>query len=155
MMVLCELYRVPQEHYAQEPPAEQPRKGREVDFYLIGGDGRRYRCEVKLMGKGNPESADAAFARGSDVLVADTLSNAMKQNLTKQGILWVEMSNPNSLKRFQSVLEKLKIPFEPVDSSRLSATLDGVIQRLLSGGELVSSNIFTVREDAKGHFAED
>jgi hypothetical protein len=30
--------------------------------------GNRYKCEVKLMGKGNPESADAVIARDSRVL---------------------------------------------------------------------------------------
>jgi len=32
----------------------------EIDFYPIS-NGQNYKCEVKLMGKGNPESADAVI----------------------------------------------------------------------------------------------
>ncbi len=35
---------------------------REIDFYLIN-NGENFRCEVKLMSKCNPESADAFIAR--------------------------------------------------------------------------------------------
>ncbi|MBQ8839233.1 MAG: hypothetical protein IJ005_07940 [Bacteroidales bacterium] len=33
-----------------------------VDFFLKNND-REYKCEVKLMGQGNPESADAIITR--------------------------------------------------------------------------------------------
>ena len=45
---------------------------RAIDFYLLN-KGKEYLCEVKLMGKGNPESADAIIARDTNVFVADTL----------------------------------------------------------------------------------
>ncbi|KAB2846245.1 MAG: CfrBI family restriction endonuclease, partial [Ignavibacterium sp.] len=67
MTTLCKIFDVPAQHYDQ---SRVPESMREVDFYLID-DGKYYRCEVKLMGKGNPESADAIFARESSVFVAD------------------------------------------------------------------------------------
>lgn len=62
MMTLCALHRVPRRYFMLSSP---PGHEREVDFYLVDKSGNAYRCEVKLMGKGNPESADAAFARAT------------------------------------------------------------------------------------------
>ena len=53
---------------------------REIDFYLVEGT-NNHKCEVKLMGKGNHESADAVIARDSKVFVADKLSETIKINL--------------------------------------------------------------------------
>ena len=47
---------------------------------LVDNAGLRHRCEVKLMGRGNPESADAVHARSSQVFVADKLSDLNKHN---------------------------------------------------------------------------
>ncbi|MDM8527995.1 CfrBI family restriction endonuclease, partial [Anaerolineales bacterium HSG24] len=84
---------------------------REVDFYLIGQERKKYRCEVKLMGRGNPESADAVIARDTDVFVADKLSDLNKEQLTDLGINWVEMRASNGYRRFINVLDSLSIPY--------------------------------------------
>ena len=86
---------------------------REVDFKLIGK--KEYRCEVKLMGGGNPESADAVIARNSDIFVADTLSKQNKNQLDSLGICWLEIKNHSRediISQFRKILEKLEIPFE-------------------------------------------
>ena len=83
---------------------------REVDFYLIQG-GSSYKCEVKLMGKGNPESADAVIARESQIFVADKLSDLNKRQLDDRGVHWVELRDANGFRKFGRVLEKLSIPF--------------------------------------------
>jgi hypothetical protein len=86
---------------------------REVDFYLIGNNEKElHRCEVKLMGKGNPESADAVIARDSKVFIADKLSDLNKQQLSQRGVEWVELRNVNGLKKFTSVLNNLDIPYK-------------------------------------------
>lgn len=54
-----------------------------------------YCCEVKLMGKGNPESADAVIARDNRVFVADKLSDLNKSQLTSLGLEWVELRDTN------------------------------------------------------------
>jgi hypothetical protein len=112
MMTLCKLFNVPEKHYDQ---SRLPVSMREVDFYLIGDtDKDRFRCEVKLMGKGNPESADAVIARDSKVFVADKLSELNKTQLTQLGIEWVELRNSDGFKRFATVLRNLRIPHSQV-----------------------------------------
>ncbi len=109
MITLCKLFDVPSRHYDQ---SRLPDSMREVDFYLLGNtDNERYRCEVKLMGKGNPESADAVIARDSNVFVADKLSELNKEQLTSLSIEWVELRNNVGFRRFTTVLTNLGIPF--------------------------------------------
>lgn len=84
---------------------------REVDYKLIASDGKVYRIEVKLMGKGNPESADATIARDSDIFVADTLSEQNKNQLLSRGIEYLELkNNQNTVAAFKAILKKLSIP---------------------------------------------
>ena len=68
MTTLCMLFNVPFEYHAQDG---NPDSFREVDFYVLSKDGKKLRTEVKLMGKGNPESADAIFAREPAIFLAD------------------------------------------------------------------------------------
>lgn len=112
MLTLCKLYEVPYEHYKAEWKGDDEKEdfAREVDFYLIQG-GASHKCEVKLMGKGNPESADAVIARGSRIFVADKLSNLNKRQLDDRGVHWVELRDANGFQKFRRVLEKLNIPF--------------------------------------------
>ena len=101
MQVLCKLCRVPENNYSLKIKGNKLSKDefqREVDFYL-NSVSKSYKCEVKLMGKGNPESADVVIARGSKVFVADRLK-----------VQWVELRSNNSLKQFLNVLASLKIP---------------------------------------------
>lgn len=115
MITLCRLFNVPQKHYDQ---SRLPVSMREVDFYLIGDTHKdRFRCEVKLMGKGNPESADAVTARDSKVFVADKLSELNKTQLTQLGIEWVELRNSDGFKRFATVLHNLRIPHSQVSGN--------------------------------------
>ncbi len=109
MMTLCKLFKVPSKHFDQK---QLPKSLREVDYYLIKDD-EYNRCEVKLMGKGNPESADAVIARDSRVFVADKLSNTNKKQLDGLGVEWVELRDANGFKRFERVLSALEIPHKP------------------------------------------
>ncbi len=107
MTTLCKIFEVPPIHFDQ---SRVPESMREVDFYLIN-DTKFYRCEVKLMGKGNPESADAIFARESSVFVADKLSDLNKQQAQKLNVEWIELRSQDGYKRFASVLQKFNIPY--------------------------------------------
>ena len=69
-------------------------------------------CEVKLMGRGNPESADSVIARGSKVFIGDKLSDTNKKQLDSRKVEWVELRNTEGLTRFGVVLDHLKIPHE-------------------------------------------
>ncbi len=94
MATLCKVYSVPFEHFDQ---SKIPSSVREVDFYLIN-DKKYSRCEVKLMGRGNPESADAIFARESNVFVADKLSDLNKKEAERLNVRWVELRDENGYK---------------------------------------------------------
>lgn len=114
MKTLCLLYKVPESHYDLTGLTDSQR---EVDFYLIGRDQTRYRCEVKLMGKGNPESADAIFARESQVFVADKLSDLNKQQADKLKVKWVELRSPNGHQKFKAILDELNVPNDDFQGS--------------------------------------
>ena len=112
MQTLCKLYDVPDNNYAikiKDRLVQDSDFEREVDFYLVEGK-NQYKCEVKLMGRGNPESADAVIARDSKVFVADKLSETNKKQLDSLGIEWVELRNDKGFQRFEIVLNHLRIP---------------------------------------------
>jgi hypothetical protein len=107
MVVLCKLYGVPENNYDFTGLSDAQR---EVDFYLISKNSKRFLCEVKLMGKGNPESADATIARDSDVFIADKLSDLNKQQLSDRHVKWVELRSENGFAKFRSILQELDVP---------------------------------------------
>ena len=112
MQTLCKLYDVPDKNYAIKMKARLVQDSdfeREVDFYLVEGKSQ-YKCEVKLMGRGNPESTDAVIARDSKVFVADKLSETNKRQLDSLGVEWVELRNDKGFQRFEIVLNHLRIP---------------------------------------------
>ena len=112
MQTLCKLYDVPNENYYLKINGNTIQDAaftREVDFYLTQG-GDQYKCEVKLMGIGNPESADAVIARDSRVFIADKLSITNKKQLDSLNIEWVELRSKEGFKRFEKVLDQLNIP---------------------------------------------
>lgn len=112
MLTLCKLYGVKEENYKVKVKSKIETEEdfeREIDFYLCNG-GKDYLCEVKLMGKGNPESADAVIARDSSVFIADKLSDTNKKQLNSLKIGWVELRDKEGYKRFNKVLGDLKIP---------------------------------------------
>lgn len=114
MLTLCKLYQVSDENYAvklkgSNTEVDETTFEREIDFYLVQG-ADQHKCEVKLMGKGNPESADAVIARDSRVFVADKLSETNKRQLNSLGVCWVELRSDNGFQKFAEVLDILKIP---------------------------------------------
>ena len=130
MQTICKLYDIPEDHYVQYSGQERQEDDlqREVDFYLYGVDDN-YRCEVKLMGQGNPESADAVFARGSNIFVADKLSDLNKQSLDHWQIYWVELNGLPGFRKFGKILEYLDIPHKqsPID---IDQDLDAVFEEV-------------------------
>ena len=132
MTTLCALFRVPLKYFNQSvPSASTGQVIREADFYLGSNTGVSHRCEVKLMGKGNPESVDAPIARGSKVFVADTLSDQNKTQLDESGIQWVELRDENGYKQFEQVLMALSIPYQPFEGE-VEEALDKIFPVILS-----------------------
>lgn len=135
MQTLCELYGVSENNYeARMKSAKQTGSAgffREVDFYLVDGN-VHHKCEVKLMGKGNPESADAIYARGSKVFVADKLSVTNKSQLDSEKVEWVELRARNGYQRFGKVLQNLSIPHEGFDDADLNVNIEKIFKKIFS-----------------------
>ena len=110
---LCGRAGVPEENIDRRPFRRDRNLpyDRETDYRLISREGKVYRIEVKLMGKGNPESVDATIARDSDIFIADTLSEQNCAQLQARGIEYLTLrGNSNSLEDFIKILDKLSIP---------------------------------------------
>jgi hypothetical protein len=119
METLCRLYNVSEDNFKINVKSQRSTEfqfQREVDYYLLD-DESQYKCEVKLMGKGNPESADAVIARGSKVFVADKLSDTNKSQLDSLDVYWVELRAENGFQKFKNVLERLHIPHGDLPSN--------------------------------------
>ena len=132
MLALCNLYRVDAKYYNAEHFVKNRMLDvdREIDFYLKNG-ARQYKCEVKLMGQGNPESADAIIARDSHVFVADTLSQQNKNQCDQLGVAWVACRDKNGYKRFALALDKYGIPYTPF-SGNIESVLPGILDELFN-----------------------
>ncbi|MDR2511249.1 MAG: CfrBI family restriction endonuclease [Bacteroidales bacterium] len=131
MLTLCKLFSVSDKNYESKFVRNRSKKvDREIDFYLINGK-TKYRCEVKLMGQGNPESADAIFARESDVFVADKLSAQNKNQADKLGVNWVELHAESGFLRFCEILQKLGIPHRKI-TGNVDIALENIFKNLFS-----------------------
>ena len=134
MMTLCALFQVPIKYYDQKNP---PDFVRETDFFLRDDAGGSYRCEVKLSGKGNPESSDSAFRRYNHVLIGNKISKNMKKKMDEANIFWVELRSENGYKKFERLLNELSIPCKPFHGY-LKETLDKILPLIISDGIQVS-----------------
>lgn len=116
MKSLCLLYEVPSKNYELKyKKADYTQNeeifSREIDFYLENNSGKHLLCEVKLMGNGNPESADAVIARDTALFVADTLSETNKRQLNSLKVKWIELRSKDGYRKFKTILKELDIPF--------------------------------------------
>ena len=132
MLALCHLYSVPPENYDAKQKAEDSQKDftREIDFFLVNGKIRN-KCEVKLMGKGNPESADAVIARDSKVFIADTLSQTNIKQLDSDNIEWVHLRTKDGYRRFAKVLKNLGIPYKDYQGN-IEDDIEKIIEKAFS-----------------------
>jgi len=110
---LCELAGVPKEYMDD---SIFKRNGeldydREVDYKLYDTNHNYIRVEVKLMGRGNPESADVIYARDTKFFIADTLSLQNKKQFEANNVYYIEMKgNDKVVDCFKNVLDDLNIP---------------------------------------------
>ncbi len=158
MTTLCRIFSVPDENFAAKikSVAKKPKKvinldidtdfEREIDFYLINGESQ-FKCEVKLMSKGNPESADAFIARGSHLLVANKLSDTNKKQFNSRGCEWVELRCEDGYKRFTTVLRNLGIPFTDFNGD-IDEKLAEIFDEILVLEELVEVDFETLERVA-------
>lgn len=117
MIKLCELCNLDKTYYNASNFVKDKNKSvdREIDFVIYNRDKHELKCEVKLMGKGNPESADAVIARASNIFVADTLSQQNKNQLEQNNIKWLELkdhSQQDIISKFKTILKELSVPIK-------------------------------------------
>lgn len=136
MQTLCKLYSVPDQNYIIKLKGKTANVKdndidfeREIDFYLVENK-NLHKCEVKLMGRGNPESADAVIARDSKIFIADKLSNTNKAQLNSLKVEWIELRNNMGYKRFKKVLENLNIPHKEF-MGNLDKEIDIILAEIL------------------------
>ena len=125
MEALCRVFRVPDRSYSRSVNDEDAK--REVDFYLYRPVGRPVKCEVKLMGKGNPESADHTAARQTNVFVASTLSESTRNSLDANNIMWTELQTPYGLMRFQQTLAAYAIEHTPISRDEVEVNVERAV----------------------------
>ena len=141
MITLCKIHSVSEDNYAVKLKSKAKKVKapvdldtdkdfeREIDFYLVD-DEQQYKCEVKLMSKGNPESADAVIARGSKVFIANKLSDTNKKQLNSLGVQWVELRCDEGYKRFAKILSSLKIPYQAFEGD-IDTKLNEIFDEIL------------------------
>ncbi|MXX80461.1 MAG: CfrBI family restriction endonuclease [Chloroflexi bacterium] len=121
---LCALYELDEQYH---------RGGIEKDNryqvdYMLHRSGVEYRCEVKLNGKGNPESVTSAIARDPRILFADFISEQNREKLDSSGIAWIDFSDQRGFRRFRDALLRFKIPHtDPPNLDRLDDILDEIL----------------------------
>jgi len=81
------------------------------------------------MGKGNPESADAIFARQPAIFLADKLSDKNKKQAEMLNVQWIELRNKGGYKRFQEVLNALNVPNSDLNGD-LNTRLDEILKEI-------------------------
>lgn len=130
MLTLAKLYQVPKSNYELTGLTDEKR---EVDFFFNSTDSKRHRCEVKLMGKGNPESADSAMeARNPKIFVADYLSEANKAQLDGRNIKWVELRQNEGYRKISSIFSILDIPFTDFSDELTEEKIYDVVDNIFS-----------------------
>lgn len=125
MEALCLMFDAEQRNWRRAKHKEFPHQ---IDFVLMS-HGHQYPCEVKLMGKGNPEGAKAAHAHNASLLVADRLSDLAKSTLETNNVQWVAMAESSGWQRFGLVLDQFNIEHGP---ARSLEDLDGILDVVLA-----------------------
>lgn len=124
MLSYVKLLNIAEKNYIIE---NKPDTERETDFFFVDDEKNLKAVEIKLMGEGNPESADGAIARDVDIFFAYELSDSNKKNLTdNQGIHYVEFSGGNTVKKLESILDNYNINYTSFEGD-LESNLDEIL----------------------------
>jgi hypothetical protein len=134
MLTLCKLFQVPEKNYALTlEGGGQASNGdfeREIDFFFLENE-NVHKCEVKLMGKGNPEVADAVIARESKVFVADKLSDTNISQLDSLNVYWTYLRSENGYLRFAKTLSGLGIKHKIPNPDNINTLLEEILDEIL------------------------
>ncbi len=124
METLCHLYSLDEQNFRRGSKKD----GRHQVDFMLQRSGVEYRCEVKLNGRGNPESVTGAIARDPRIVLADHISEQNREKLDSSSIRWVDFSDDSGFRRFSDALDAFHIPHsDPANLDRLDEILDTVL----------------------------
>jgi hypothetical protein len=130
LITICKIFRVSDDNYYAYDIQDEEGFNRETDFYFVNND-KKFKCELKMMGKGNPEGADSLYARDTSIFIGETLSDTNKKQCEKNNVHWIELKN-SGWKRFGEVFKKLgiKAEFDPDYEKKLDSILNSIIDNI-------------------------
>ena len=124
MRVLCALFSVDRERHRA---AKHKEFAAQIDYVLKGIDELKL-VEVKVSGKGNPETAKAAVAHKAALYVGDRIGETSRRILEEEEIEWVELGARLGYQRFGRALEAFDIPHQtPENLDDLDSILDTIL----------------------------
>ena len=128
ILTLCKMFQVKDHNYHALDKTDEGTFTRETDFYFIDNNKKEYRVEFKLMGKGNPEAVDSAYARGVNIFMGDTLSETGKRQCEDLKVHWLELKE-EGWQKFGEILDDIGI--ENSLNKEAIKNLDDVIDGVL------------------------
>lgn len=131
MDIITKLLDIPEDNYFFKDDEDSPESIRETDFFFVTDSEDILPVEIKLMGRGNPESADGAIARDVNIFFYH-LSDNNKEILSDKGIDYIEMCNGETLTQLYDILDKYSIGYDEFsgDDTELIEAIDNIIEEV-------------------------
>lgn len=133
LYTIFRLLQVPEEDYVlifDEMKKKGLVENREIDAIVFNRDKEPLTVELKLLGIGNPEIGDEAFARKVDLFLIDRLTEMMKEESEKIGVKVIEFRQENPLMEIYKffILKNANCsPPEKMTSKQLESKINEII----------------------------
>ncbi len=122
LFVIFRLLKITDDNYILTTD-EMKKKGlvenREIDAIVFSEDGEPLTVELKLLGIGNPEISDEAFARRVSLFLTDKLTEMMKKESEKIGIKVIEFRQENPLLDIYKFFKSKNVDCSPPEDMTL------------------------------------
>ncbi|HDN68059.1 MAG TPA: CfrBI family restriction endonuclease [Methanomicrobia archaeon] len=133
LFAIFQLLKVPNDDYVLIFD-EMKRKGlvenREIDAILFNRNKEPLTIELKLLGIGNPEIGDEAFARNVDLFLIDRLTEMMKGESERIGVKVIEFRQEESLEEIYGFFASKGVscsPPEEMSSKQLEEKISQIL----------------------------
>lgn len=110
LFVIFKLLKIPDDDYILTTEGmKKIIKPREIDAIVFNKNKEPLIIELKLLGIGNPEIGDEAFARKVSLFLVDRLTDMMKQEAEKIGVKVIEFRQQNPLMEIYKFFESKNV----------------------------------------------
>lgn len=110
LFVIFKLLKIPDDDYIlTTEEMKKIIKPREIDAIVLNKNKEPLTIELKLLGIGNPEIGDEAFARKVSLFLVDRLTDMMKQEAEKIGVKVIEFRQQNPLMEIYKFFESKNV----------------------------------------------